>query len=81
MEADDGPQVGAGAGQLQGHGPTEAVPDGGDATAVDRVLSQQHGWLVIEIVPADEPGCVPGQPEGFKNSIGVRPAGLEADSL
>ncbi len=21
----------------------------------------QHGWLVVEIVPADEPGCVPGQ--------------------
>jgi hypothetical protein len=22
----------------------------------------QHGWLVVEIVPADEPGCTPGQP-------------------
>jgi hypothetical protein len=22
----------------------------------------QHGWLVAEIVPADKPGCVPGQP-------------------
>jgi len=24
--------------------------------------SDQHGWLVDEIVPADEPGCHPGQP-------------------
>lgn len=24
--------------------------------------SQQHGWLVVEIVPADEPGCTPGKP-------------------
>lgn len=24
--------------------------------------SYQHGWLVVEIVPADEPGCTPGQP-------------------
>lgn len=24
--------------------------------------SQQHGWLVDEIVPADEPGCTPGAP-------------------
>ena len=24
--------------------------------------SGQHGWLVDEIVPADEPGCTPGQP-------------------
>ena len=24
--------------------------------------SAQHGWLVVEIVPADEPGCTPGQP-------------------
>lgn len=24
--------------------------------------SEQHGWLVIEIVPADEPGCVKGEP-------------------
>ncbi|HET6964841.1 MAG TPA: hypothetical protein VFH58_08710 [Acidimicrobiales bacterium] len=24
--------------------------------------SGQHGWLVAEIVPADEPGCIPGQP-------------------
>lgn len=24
--------------------------------------SQQHGWLVDEIVPADEPGCTPGTP-------------------
>jgi len=23
--------------------------------------SQQHGWLVVELVPADEPGCVTGQ--------------------
>ena len=22
----------------------------------------QHGWLVAEIVPADEPGCTPGRP-------------------
>jgi hypothetical protein len=22
----------------------------------------QHGWLVAEIVPADKPGCTPGQP-------------------
>ncbi|HZU80749.1 MAG TPA: hypothetical protein VE991_12605 [Acidimicrobiales bacterium] len=22
--------------------------------------SEQHGWLVVEIVPADEPGCTPG---------------------
>ena len=25
-------------------------------------LSGQHGWLVAEIVPADEPGCTPGRP-------------------
>jgi hypothetical protein len=25
-------------------------------------VSNQHGWLVAEIVPADEPGCTPGQP-------------------
>jgi hypothetical protein len=25
-------------------------------------LSAQHGWLVTEIVPADEPGCTRGQP-------------------
>ena len=24
--------------------------------------ASQHGWLVVEIVPADEPGCTPGQP-------------------
>jgi hypothetical protein len=24
--------------------------------------SGQHGWLVTEIVPADKPGCIPGQP-------------------
>ena len=24
--------------------------------------SGQHGWLVVEIVPADKPGCVPGTP-------------------
>ena len=24
--------------------------------------SSQHGWLVAEIVPADEPGCTPGRP-------------------
>jgi hypothetical protein len=24
--------------------------------------SYQHGWLVAEIVPADKPGCSPGQP-------------------
>ncbi|HET9731222.1 MAG TPA: hypothetical protein VFP54_00985 [Acidimicrobiales bacterium] len=24
--------------------------------------SGQHGWLVAEIVPADQPGCTPGQP-------------------
>ena len=24
--------------------------------------SGQHGWLVVEIVPADKPGCIPGQP-------------------
>lgn len=24
--------------------------------------SGQHGWLVVEIVPADEPGCTPGTP-------------------
>jgi hypothetical protein len=24
--------------------------------------SGQHGWLVAEIVPADKPGCIPGQP-------------------
>lgn len=23
--------------------------------------ARHHGWLVIEIVPADEPGCTPGQ--------------------
>ena len=23
--------------------------------------ADQHGWLVVEIVPADEPGCTPGQ--------------------
>jgi hypothetical protein len=25
-------------------------------------IAQQHGWLVVEIVPADEPGCTVGQP-------------------
>jgi hypothetical protein len=25
-------------------------------------MSAQHGWLVVEIVPADKPGCTPGQP-------------------
>jgi hypothetical protein len=25
-------------------------------------FSGQHGWLVAEIVPADKPGCTPGQP-------------------
>src|SRR5207248_2098041 len=25
-------------------------------------VSGQHGWLVAEIVPADEPGCTPGRP-------------------
>lgn len=25
-------------------------------------VRDQHGWLVAEIVPADEPGCLPGQP-------------------
>jgi hypothetical protein len=25
-------------------------------------LTYQHGWLVLEIVPADEPGCVKGTP-------------------
>ncbi|MFN2624784.1 MAG: hypothetical protein ABR520_01715 [Mycobacteriales bacterium] len=25
-------------------------------------LSFNHGWLVVEIVPADRPGCVPGRP-------------------
>jgi hypothetical protein len=25
-------------------------------------VSRQHGWLVIEIVPADGPGCTAGQP-------------------
>jgi hypothetical protein len=25
-------------------------------------VAHQHGWLVVEIVPADEPGCVVGQP-------------------
>jgi hypothetical protein len=25
-------------------------------------VSGQHGWLVAEIVPADEPGCTPGAP-------------------
>ncbi|HET6873587.1 MAG TPA: hypothetical protein VFH70_02350 [Acidimicrobiales bacterium] len=24
--------------------------------------AHQHGWLVAEIVPADEPGCTPGRP-------------------
>lgn len=24
--------------------------------------ADQHGWLVVEIVPADEPGCTPGRP-------------------
>jgi hypothetical protein len=24
--------------------------------------SGQHGWLVVEIVPADKPGCTPGTP-------------------
>jgi hypothetical protein len=45
--------------------------DDGDAhfdLAVDASLvnsynvSAQHGWLVVELVPADEPGCTPGQP-------------------
>ena len=25
-------------------------------------VRNQHGWLVAEIVPADEPGCTPGRP-------------------
>jgi hypothetical protein len=25
-------------------------------------VRHQHGWLVVEIVPADKPGCVVGQP-------------------
>lgn len=25
-------------------------------------FADQHGWLVAEVVPADEPGCTPGQP-------------------
>ena len=25
-------------------------------------FSGQHGWLVAEVVPADKPGCTPGQP-------------------
>jgi hypothetical protein len=25
-------------------------------------FSAQHGWLVVEIVPADKPGCTAGQP-------------------
>jgi hypothetical protein len=25
-------------------------------------VAHQHDWLVVEIVPADEPGCVVGQP-------------------
>jgi hypothetical protein len=25
-------------------------------------VARQHGWLDIEIVPADEPGCVVGRP-------------------
>jgi hypothetical protein len=25
-------------------------------------FSDQHGWLVAEVVPADKPGCTPGQP-------------------
>jgi hypothetical protein len=25
-------------------------------------VAYQHGWLVVEIVPADEPGCTVGQP-------------------
>jgi len=25
-------------------------------------VTGQHGWLVAEIVPADEPGCTPGKP-------------------
>lgn len=25
-------------------------------------FAAQHGWLVVELVPADEPGCTPGQP-------------------
>ena len=28
----------------------------------DRNVSGEHGALVVEIVPADEPGCTPGQP-------------------
>jgi len=25
-------------------------------------MAHQHGWLVVELVPADEPGCTTGQP-------------------
>jgi len=33
-----------------------------DSTLVNAAnISRQHGWLVIEVVPADEPGCIPGQ--------------------
>jgi hypothetical protein len=27
-------------------------------------VAHQHGWLVVEIVPAHKPGCVVGQPPG-----------------
>jgi hypothetical protein len=31
-------------------------------------LTYQHGWLVAEIVPADQPGCIPGQPPKAANA-------------
>ena len=34
--------------------------DAGMLTAAN--YADQHGWLVVEIVPADEPGCTPGRP-------------------
>jgi hypothetical protein len=40
------------------------------ATLVNRGnVLHQHGWLVAEIVPADEPGCTPGTPP--KPAIGT----------
>jgi hypothetical protein len=37
--------------------------DQADADAINaKNVLDQHGWLVVEIVPADEPGCAPGQP-------------------
>ena len=35
-------------------------------------VTYQHGWLVVEIVPADEPGCTIGQPpKPASSTLGV----------